>query len=690
MKNSNVNLKARLARLTLAVTLVPSGSFLTVTAHAAQARGATKSGTPAAKRIARAPQNVGGKPVVIPRRELPVEKSFDFQYRPTVIPNVPARFERSAPRAARPETSLKGLDVKPEPYVPAPKGAAAYQLPKGGVPTLGEETVLQLKSTEDQTKAVENYTADELRLFEAYVLLEDQKNPLPALGTFATLMTKKSPLQDSARWGYAHAALALGLRVQYEATLLEFLQKSSPTWTARAYDSLIRNSDTEKSVWVQHLSPAQFAAVTTENPTDAYLMLRVHRLIAQKQVKDALETLKRITPDSKIFGTRAYFEALLEYRQGHLAPAKDGLRAAIEAHPEAFRENEIKAKSNMLLGRLSFQSRDFNNAFEAYRNVPKNNPVWPEAMMEQALSQILYEDFEGAAGNMFSLHTDFFKKSYSPDSYLIRTVGYLNLCQYADALQVVQDLQRKYKPILDGLEKYQKATSAAADYDTIREFAKNPAVNEVKGLARPFLFAWTQDVEFQRHQVRINQFEDELAAFRDLSLQVVKKERETSQKIVKASDAVSSAVASKADAEKVAALKEKLERVKTEARLLQLARKSLAQIRPDITAKIEALKDERKALALKSLTEKRRQLHGQLKGIIDQAEVLLYEIYNGAGDHLRFQAAGGEIEARRTAALTPKKDEAVNWKFKGEIWEDELGHFRSSLSNVCAQQQSSL
>jgi hypothetical protein len=29
---------------------------------------------------------------------------------------------------------------------------------------------------------------------------------------------------------------------------------------------------------------------------------------------------------------------------------------------------------------------------------------------------------------------------------------------------------------------------------------------------------------------------------------------------------------------------------------------------------------------------------------------------------------------------------ALNWKFKGEIWEDEVGHYRSSLKNVCPQE----
>lgn len=674
MKGKNMDVKIT----PLVIAALMMGPFSATAAP----KNSKAAGTP---RMARTPAGAGGKQIIIPRRELPPENSFRFEHRPSIVPSAPHRFVAPPAIGPRPEISMKSSDMRPDPQAAPPAGVKAFALPKTQIGELSPESTLSLKAVEDKIQNVENYTPEEIQLFEAYVLLEDLQKPLPALGSFATLMTQKSALQDSARWGYAHAALALGLRVQYEASLLEFINQGNKTWTARAFDSLNKNSDMDKSVWVQHVSDGQFDALAFEKPTDSYLMLRVHRQIAQKQVKDALETLKQIPPSSAMFGTRAYFEALLDYRQGRLNEAKESLASALQSNPESFSENQIKAKANMLMGRLSFQSRDFNKAFEAYRSVPQNNPVWPEAMMEQALSQILFEDFEGAAGNMFSLHTDFFKKSYSPDSYLIRTVGYLNLCQYADALQVIQDLQRKYKPILGGLEKYSQATSSEKDYDTIREFAKNPGAADVRGLARPFLFAWTQDPDFQRHQVRINQFEDELESFRGLSLQVVKIERETTQKISAASDALVSANKSGADEEKIAQLKENLERVKTESRLLQLARKSLAQIRPEMTAKIDALKDQRKDLALQALTEKRKVLHSALKGIIDQSEVLLYEIYNGAGDHLRFQAAGGEIETRHTTALTGKEAKAVKWKFKGEIWEDELGHFRSSLSNVCAK-----
>jgi hypothetical protein len=48
--------------------------------------------------------------------------------------------------------------------------------------------------------------------------------------------------------------------------------------------------------------------------------------------------------------------------------------------------------------------------------------------------------------------------------------------------------------------------------------------------------------------------------------------------------------------------------------------------------------------------------------------------------------AGGETPARNPAeALTPEEKKSYRWKFRGEVWEDEVGHYRSSLTNVCAK-----
>ena len=43
----------------------------------------------------------------------------------------------------------------------------------------------------------------------------------------------------------------------------------------------------------------------------------------------------------------------------------------------------------------------------------------------------------------------------------------------------------------------------------------------------------------------------------------------------------------------------------------------------------------------------------------------------------------GMQAAKARPELKAQESKSQTWGFKGEIWEDEIGHYRSSLKNVC-------
>lgn len=628
-------------------------------------------------------------PANIERAGYPEEKFMEQM--PVTLLNIPQKpgiRSLTNSQKTQPEYEVKGFNFKISEVTTQAPGVVKVE-PAKAMPAIDPLRIPEAKPLQDNLKPYDDYSKAEIQMFESYVILDDQKNPLPAYGTFAKLAQNKSSYQESAKWGLARAALALNLRVQYETLMLEMMEKSlaagKKDWGNNAYNHLVTNSDATRSVWVHSLSERHLHDSPTNKTSDAYFILRGLRFAAQKIFDEAMKDFSQVGPKSPLYGQRVYQESLILYRQGKLGLALQALREVFEKHPDAFKGNDdLKTRAALLWGRLAFQSREFKQAFTAYQSVPKNSPQFPEAMMEQALTQVMYQDYEGAAGNMFTLHTDFFKKSYAPESYLIRTVGYLNLCQYADAHKVVQDLQRKYKPILDAVEKYQKSANASADYDLIRKFAKNPGAPEVNGIPRPFLFAWTQDTGFERHQERVNQIEDEIANFGDLNVKTIKAERDLAARIISVSQKLNKATADK-DKVNSGKLQAELDYIKIEHRMLGESRKSLQGIREAYFEQMDELKGERKKLAADSLAGRRSAMLKQLRHIIDQSDILLYEIYSGAGDHMRYENAGGKVEETKSAQLKGIKENEVKWKYKGEIWEDELGHFRSSLTNVCTK-----
>ena len=116
------------------------------------------------------------------------------------------------------------------------------------------------------------------------------------------------------------------------------------------------------------------------------------------------------------------------------------------------------------------------------------------------------------------------------------------------------------------------------------------------------------------------------------------------------------------------------------------ARISIKTLRELGISRLEKEKEELRLQASKALQIRFKELVADLDHVLEQNEVLQYELFSGAGEHIRYQMAGGEVSEKERPELKVEKEKSLTWKFKGEIWEDEVGHYRSSLKNVCPQE----
>lgn len=140
--------------------------------------------------------------------------------------------------------------------------------------------------------------------------------------------------------------------------------------------------------------------------------------------------------------------------------------------------------------------------------------------------QILNHDYEGAAGNMFSLHTDFFKNAYNPESYVARTVGYLNLCQFGDSVQALTNMGKRYGPTFGRLQAYLESKKNPPLYETVRRLLKNPELREVDGLPRSFIIELARHPSFINAQKHLNSFEDEINTFNQVTVNLIQREKD--------------------------------------------------------------------------------------------------------------------------------------------------------------------
>jgi hypothetical protein len=542
---------------------------------------------------------------------------------------------------------------------------------------------------------IDEMKPNDYKLLQALIFLEIQKNYELAMGLFAELMDDPDH-RIEALYNYAMTAKGMGLNSEFRQYMIKVAQESkSKDWQEKATLALVANVSVLEKSDIALVDPliTKYEIDITKN--DEYQLKRAKYYSDKGNLGMVEDALIFISETSPRYPEAVLLNALFNYRQGKVDEAIIDLEKLMTI-TEGDKKSQIRAIGAMTLARMQFQKSMYKEAFQSYLKVDKSDPMWLQAMVESAWTQILSEDYEGAAGNMFSLHTDFFKNAFAPESYVVRTVGYLNLCQYGDGVQVLGEMKQRYAPWKKKLDEYSGThKDSLAYYDTVKSWIKNSDLKEVDGLPRSFIVELARHPAYMNLQKQINNYEDEIGRFNKIALTLAKLQREllakqndankqlvTAKSKIKGNSPSSSAVASVQAAEK------KLLSYSIQYHIAKKAFLSIKELRAQGLARIDKEKSSLREQAGTALAGHFQSMHAALNRVLDQNEVLNYELYAGAGEHIRYQMAGGQINEKEHPELKVEAEKSLNWKFKGEIWEDEVGHYRSSLKNVCPQESS--
>jgi hypothetical protein len=508
--------------------------------------------------------------------------------------------------------------------------------------------------------------ADEYKLIQGLIFLQVQKKYDLALSLFAEL-SEASAYKNEATFRYAESSYALDLFSEFRQKMLQVSEESNNSSLKKmAAESLMDHIESLPSADIALIDPLVDEMNLEFRKSDAYLLKEAKYHLAQNNLGAAEHALSKIEDASDSFTEASLLTSNLNYRRGDLNTAIKNLErvgTGLES-----KKSQMRNMIFLTLARLKFQKADYKAAYANYLKIEKSSPLWLQAMVEQAWTQILAGDYIGAAGNMFSLHTDFFKKAYAPETYTVRTVGYLNLCQYGDAIAVLNNLNGRFTKIQQSLKGFQSETKPdMAYYELIRSWLKDTDQMLVQNIPRSFIVELARHPSFTTRQSQINAYEDEIKKFNGLNASFNNRILVVKQRLAKIKETPQINV----------------EALEIESKVAKNSDSTLKKARQQTEVRLEIEKTQLKKNAAVALKKRFDEFTEVLTHILEQNEVLAYEIYSGAGEHIRYQMAGGGVSDRKPTALTPEEKNSYKWKFKGEVWEDEIGHYRSSLTNVC-------
>jgi len=175
----------------------------------------------------------------------------------------------------------------------------------------------------------------------------------------------------------------------------------------------------------------------------------------------------------------SYHQAKYQIYQGNIEQAvsslnkilaEDQLAVSAAKKPSVMavsriRSGENKAGNEALiddvrwtLARLYYENGDYDLALEHYKRI--KTPLVEQAsfLLEQAWNVYQQGQTEKAMGYLYAFEAPSFKRFFSPEFYLLKSLIYKDVCHYDSALSVVDEFQQRYSQALTAI--YQRRSIA--------------------------------------------------------------------------------------------------------------------------------------------------------------------------------------------------------------------------------------
>ncbi len=419
----------------------------------------------------------------------------------------------------------------------------------------------------------------------------------------------------------------------------------------------------------------------------------------RRKYKESSDHLKRVSTNSKDIMNIEYLDSINDFSLKKIKSAKTKMEALEKKIGQKGYTNEnTKSLIYLNLARMFMQDNDHASAFKRYQKIDKDNSLWVEALEEQGWSQLMVGDTMGAIGNMYSLHSPYFKAVFKPESYAIRTIGYINICQYGDAYSTLTELETDYRPWSSKIESYlgEKRTPEQY-YETAFNYLTDKSTNNTDGLPYQVIRESARTKGFLNSQNAVNARLDQIEKYNGIDEEIIKDKNKLVYYIQNINNDYQKLAQKIKTSKKDVVLSPKLEKLKADYKDIRnklvsskfklatynTARSSFNTLSDSSEARINGEIASLRKYAGKLFANNLSSANKSVKSVLSNNEFLRYEVFSGSGENIRYQVAGGEVGnvQRIPASIKPKKK--LDWSFKGEFWQDEIGNYRSTLRDNC-------
>ncbi len=539
---------------------------------------------------------------------------------------------------------------------------------------------------------------EELQFLKAMIYFDKGDKCHIAAGLYYPLTkSKKQKIRELAKLHFGVCNHLMGLYSQSTKYLFEASYFDNIDYAKVAYNTLLNDIPESYELEIsEHFYKQKRSDFVSEKFLNKYNYFIAKYLAKIKNYKQSLSYASKVSKKSKYWQKATYVSSVASYFLGAKNNAFQQMNQLYtNLKDKNSRDENLFSLLSINLARVSFRNKNYSSAIEKYRQIDKSHPMWLQGLQEQGWTQLQIKDPKGAIGNMHSIHSPYFKSAYKPQSYAIRTIGYLDLCQYPDAYRSLTNLEKIYRGSHASVKKLNRELKSNQDYYKLsqdyilkRKLPKKLSEKVMKEVVRQRKFIALQksieslNEEKSQHTYLTNILDKDRKKILWLKRKAIKRAKswETKIKVSKKKKKFENLV--------IFRQKRNFERrlakyYDFQIKTLQDSKKEFQSFSKKLIAEAKPRRKSLQKLAGSQVKKYFVKIENDLKLVIENNEFLRYEVFSGSGENIRFLAAGGKVEKRRIPASIQPKSKDLKFEFEGEFWADEIGYYRSTLKSNC-------
>jgi outer membrane protein assembly factor BamD (BamD/ComL family) len=328
---------------------------------------------------------------------------------------------------------------------------------------------LEQKGLADRSVATPERLADEVRLADEELV---QGRPAAAAARLWAIVEGPRWQDFSDSDAYQDAEYRLGLALHKgggSQTARKYLARVlARGQQAPFYEAALRTyADTCLDDHSVAACVAELDKLQPQDPHGEVLYLRGRAAFEAGRLKEADDSLSRISPESRFYSSALYLRGVARVKRGDYRGARDAFcevagppevpgRKTTESTLRFFvdgRYYHLRDLARLALGRLAHEERQYDDAFYHYFLIPQDSTKLADALFEAAWSSLERREFDLGA----RLVTEFLKlypnSPRASEARLLRATLEVKTCRFADASQGFDAFLKEFEPLTAAVDK---------------------------------------------------------------------------------------------------------------------------------------------------------------------------------------------------------------------------------------------